>query len=259
MFFYAGYDKLKPFGFPINGAIDGFSRKVLWLEVTRSNNSPQSVAQLYLQCVRENEGCPLQTRTDCGTENGIIAGAQCYFRTDDDAPFSGEPAHVFGSPHNQRIENWWSHLKKTCTNWWIQFFKDMVDEKQLSLADEHTQECLWFCFSGILQNSLDEVQMYWNTHYIRPSHHETVGGVPDVLYAIPEEFGAVDCLMEVSENKLLEIKQTCVGEGEENIFHEYFHYQMDFQGLQFPVNHEEALDFFQVLMTYNQQQIINPS
>ena len=26
-----GYDKLKPYGFPIHGAIDGFSRKVLWL------------------------------------------------------------------------------------------------------------------------------------------------------------------------------------------------------------------------------------
>ena len=34
-----GYDKLKPYGFPIHGAIDGFSRRVLWLDVTRSNNN----------------------------------------------------------------------------------------------------------------------------------------------------------------------------------------------------------------------------
>ena len=26
-----GYDQLKPFGFPIHGCIDGFSRKILWL------------------------------------------------------------------------------------------------------------------------------------------------------------------------------------------------------------------------------------
>ena len=26
-----GYDKLKPYGFPIHGCIDGWSRKVLWL------------------------------------------------------------------------------------------------------------------------------------------------------------------------------------------------------------------------------------
>lgn len=71
---------------------------------------------LFTMCEGKWGGCPLQTRTDCGTENGIIAGAQCYFRTDDDAPFSGEQAHVFGSsPHNQRIENWWSRLKTSCT------------------------------------------------------------------------------------------------------------------------------------------------
>ncbi len=102
-----GYDKLKPYGFPIHGAVYGYSRKVLWLEVTRSNNSPEAVAQFYLDAVKQNGGCPLQTRTDCGTENGIIAGAQCYLRADDDGPFSGEQAHIFGrSTHNQRIENW---------------------------------------------------------------------------------------------------------------------------------------------------------
>jgi hypothetical protein len=28
-----GYDKLKPYGFPIHGAIDGFSRYIIWLKV----------------------------------------------------------------------------------------------------------------------------------------------------------------------------------------------------------------------------------
>ena len=35
-----GYDKLKPYGFCFNGAItDGYSRRILWLEVSNSNNS----------------------------------------------------------------------------------------------------------------------------------------------------------------------------------------------------------------------------
>ncbi len=37
-----GYDKLKPFGFPIHGCIDGYSRKALWLYLTRSKNLPDS-------------------------------------------------------------------------------------------------------------------------------------------------------------------------------------------------------------------------
>ena len=47
-----GYDKLKHFGFPIHGAIDGYSRKILWLEVARSNNKPEIPARFFLECLR---------------------------------------------------------------------------------------------------------------------------------------------------------------------------------------------------------------
>ena len=30
-----GYDKLKPYGFPIHGCIDEYSRRVLWLKMTK--------------------------------------------------------------------------------------------------------------------------------------------------------------------------------------------------------------------------------
>lgn len=43
-----GYDKLKPFGFSIHGAIDGYSRKIIWLEVSVSNKNPKSIAFYYL-------------------------------------------------------------------------------------------------------------------------------------------------------------------------------------------------------------------
>ena len=39
-----GYDKLKPWGFPIHGAIDGFSCKILWFNVTCSDNCPDNIA-----------------------------------------------------------------------------------------------------------------------------------------------------------------------------------------------------------------------
>lgn len=123
----------------------------------------------------------------------------------------------------------------------------------MNLENDYTNECLWFCFNSVLQSSLDEVKLYWNTHYIRPSRHETVGGVPDILYTIPEEFGAFDCKINVSEDKVQEIEVNCVNPdvGEVNIYQEYFHYLMDFQGLQYPVNHNESLQLFHVLMTYN--------
>lgn len=67
---FLGYDKLKPYGFPIHGAVDGFSRRILWLEVSRSINDPRLPATFYLNQVRELGGCPSLLVSDCGTENG---------------------------------------------------------------------------------------------------------------------------------------------------------------------------------------------
>ena len=47
-----GYDKLKPCGFPIHGAVDGFSRRVMWLKICSSNNDPCHVATLFYDCVK---------------------------------------------------------------------------------------------------------------------------------------------------------------------------------------------------------------
>ena len=46
-----GYDKLKPWGFPIYGVINGYSRKLLWLKVAQTNNSPDMIGSFYLQTV----------------------------------------------------------------------------------------------------------------------------------------------------------------------------------------------------------------
>ena len=74
-----GYDKLKPFGFCVHGAIDGYSRKILWLEVSSSNNDPGIITKYYLDYVRQIGGTSRVIRADRGTENGNIAVTQHFF------------------------------------------------------------------------------------------------------------------------------------------------------------------------------------
>ena len=95
-----GYDKLKHWGFPIHGAIDGFSRKILWLEVARSNNSSHKIASYYVRTVSEQGSCPVELVTDLGTENGLAASIQTFFRDNPDAH------RYVASPRNQRIQGW---------------------------------------------------------------------------------------------------------------------------------------------------------
>ena len=64
-----GYDKLKPYGLPIHGAVDGFSRKILWLKVRRSNNNLINPPCFFVEVVKEFGFSPSLLRTDAGTEN----------------------------------------------------------------------------------------------------------------------------------------------------------------------------------------------
>ena len=81
------------------------------------------------------------------------------------------------SPANQRIEGWWSFLKRSNSSWWISFFKDMSESGLLSLGDTFHLECLWFCFAKVIQADLDKVTNHWNKYHIRHSRHDTIEAV----------------------------------------------------------------------------------
>ena len=91
-----GYDKLKPFGLPIHGAVDGFSRKILWLKLCRTNNNPQVAAYFFVETLKEIGSCPRLLRTDAGTENGIMASIQCLMRGTLDAHRYGNLRRING-------------------------------------------------------------------------------------------------------------------------------------------------------------------
>lgn len=105
-----GYDKLKPFSFPIHACINGWSRKVLWLYVTQSNNWPHNIATYYLDAVEHQAGCPQKLITDLGTENVLMASIHSYF------PVDLNSHHCITSPRNQRSEAWWSCFRGSRTN-----------------------------------------------------------------------------------------------------------------------------------------------
>ena len=156
-----GYDKLKPFGFCIHGCIDGYSRRIMWLEVGTTNNDPLVIAKYYIDCVRHVGGTPSIVRADRGTENVKVAGIQRFLRRNDEDSFSGNSSFMYGkSVSNQRIEAWWSQLRKGCTEWWINYFKDLRDKGLYCDADIINVECLRFCFMPVIQDELQRVARY---------------------------------------------------------------------------------------------------
>ena len=199
----------------------------------------------FLDAVDELGGCPADLVTNLGTENGLMAVAQAFFRDD-------ENSHRYvPSPRNQRIESWWAQYSKSSASWWINFFKDLVDEQMLDTTSELDMECLWFWFSGVLQKELDEIKEHWNTHYIRKSRHIAVCGRPDSLYFLPEMHGGTcnlslpvpKCEMDYLHSHVVEINN-------ENECEEYCHYVSQACNLPQPENWREALQQYHTIIFF---------
>ena len=149
-----GWDKLAPFGFYIYGAIDGYSRRILWLEVGASNKNPRFIAWHYLEAVRQIGGVPRVIRSDKGTENVVMRDLQQLFRWNNEDDLAGSKSFIQGkSSSNQRIESWWSKLREGGGGWWMNFFKDIRDSG-FNLDDPVISEFLKFCFMPSLRKEL---------------------------------------------------------------------------------------------------------
>lgn len=246
-----GYDKLKPFGFAIHGAIDGYSRRIMWLEVAPSNNNPKVTAKYFIDCLRSIKGAPKFVRSDCGTENVYIAGIQRFLKRD-----SNDECFLYGrSVSNQRIEAWWAFLRKSYSTWWINYFKDLRDSGLYNDSDVFHVECLRFCFMTLIQAELDEVLKHWNLHQIRPSNNrESPPGKPDVLYFLPERHSTTDFSTEVDDDDLdiaednYALSKPAMGCSYE--FQQLAEMIMEDSGYSTPNNHEDALSLYTDLLRH---------
>ena len=242
-----GYDKLKPYGLPIHRCIDGFSRRLIWLKVEKSNNDPRVIANLFKNAIIEIEGCPTLLRTDRGTENSIVSSAQCFFRRNGTDSLAGLKAQRFGSSHsNQRIEAWWAFLRRTWSTWWMNFFKDMIHEGHLDASNKLHLECIWFCFKNLIQNELNGVMEEWNNHYIRKSRFQTASGIPNNLFFLPESVGATDRKHPYNREDIEEINNELrIPENDDSlIYQEYFSYVSQIIRLGEPSSAREALTLY---------------
>ncbi|XP_074642757.1 uncharacterized protein LOC141899985 isoform X1 [Tubulanus polymorphus] len=200
-----GHDKLKPYGFAIHGAIDGYSRRILWLNVSNTNNDPAVIGWYFVDFIEQIKAVPRCVRIDAGTENGILASIQEAFLTD----HTNEASVVIGrSTSNQRIERWWRTLRHSLGQYWMNLFKDMADRGLFSNADPIHIDTLRYCFFYLITNDLLDFQREWNTHVIGPqSNMEVPSGKPDLLYFTPEVFGTDDYKVAIDTGILDQIRR----------------------------------------------------
>ena len=203
-----GHDKLKPYGFSIHGCIDGFSRKLLWLEVEISNKKPEIIANYYLRAVKQAGGIPYKLKADNGTEHAQIEPMHQHLtllNRDDPESFS-----IIPSTSNQRIEGFWSKLERDRIGWWRAFLKDLSDMGLLS-SDPALIEAARYCFMHLIREELRNIMDDHNGHII-PYGRNGCGpyGRPDSMYDLPHLYGDfADRLVRIDnlENEVADLEE----------------------------------------------------
>ena len=153
IWYFDGYDKLKRFGICIHGCIDGFSRQVLWLNAYNSSSDPRLVGGYYINTVEQQGGCPRIIRGDCGTENVHVKDFHTFLRKDGEDSRAGDLSYIDGpSTSNQRIEYWWSFLRRQCSEFWINFFEELEGNGHFS-GSYVDVNLIQYCFMHIVQAS----------------------------------------------------------------------------------------------------------
>ena len=122
------YDKLNPYGICISGCIDGFSRKVIWLQAYHTNSKPVVIAGFLIESVVDEAGSLHRVRADRGTETVVVRDMQTFLRINHQDGLAGDMNFVCGqSTANQRIEAWWSILRKEKAHFWMNMFSELKD------------------------------------------------------------------------------------------------------------------------------------
>ena len=236
----------------MHGCVDGFSRRLLWLEVGPINKNPEVIAKFYLDTVKQLGGVPRKIRSDDGTENSVIEALHTFLRYADENAGPG-CFNIGRSTANQRIESYWSQFVRDGPGWWINFFKDLSDLGLFNSTDPVHQECIRFCFMQILRNELNEVAEMWNQHIIPSSkfgNGSCPRGRPDCMFFLPHLYNSENYKVPVDPQELEEFidESTMCLPNWSKEFEEFAAIIMTALGLQPPRDVNEARDMYVTLI-----------
>ena len=163
-----GNHKLIRWRFVIHGCIDGYSRRLMFLNVS-SNNRAETVLLLFTEACEEY-GLPSRVRGDQGVENVDVA--RYMFSHPLRGP--GRGSYISGkSCHNQRIERFWRDLFHGCIFLFYYLFYFMEDNGLLDINDETDLGSLEYVFIPRINKHINMFLDGYHNHPIRTEGNRT--------------------------------------------------------------------------------------
>uniref|UniRef100_A0A9J7YE88 Integrase catalytic domain-containing protein n=1 Tax=Cyprinus carpio carpio TaxID=630221 RepID=A0A9J7YE88_CYPCA len=163
--------KLIRYNIVLFGGVDGYSRKILYLDAA-TNNKASTVFSFFLRSTQLH-GLPSRVRGDQGVENVDIAHFMFATRG------TGRASFISGkSVHNQRIERLWRDVWVAVTSKYHDVLHSLEEDGLLDISDEVHLFGVHYIFVPRLRADLDTFTGGWNNHPLR-----TEGGLsPEQLW-----------------------------------------------------------------------------
>ena len=164
--------KLRDYGFVLHGCIDGYSRRIVYLEAN-TNNRANTVLSAFLKGIEHVGAVPHRVRSDKGLENKDVARWMIHMNGPDQGSF------ITGrSVHNQRIERLWRDVNRWLTPFHL-IFAILRQNDLYEPTDPVDKTAIIFVYLPLLRRSVRQFTRVWNNHKMRTEHHRT----PLQLYA----------------------------------------------------------------------------
>lgn len=161
-----GHHKLIRWRLVTHGAIDGYSRIILFLKCSNNNHS-STVYDLFLKAV-QHYGLPSRIRCDQGRENIQVAGHMLRHRG-----AQRRSILVGSSVHNQRIERLWRDMHRCVCSTYYRLFYYLEYHNLLDPINTTHLFALHYVYIPRINQALEQFIDAWNNHGIRTEHGQT--------------------------------------------------------------------------------------
>ncbi|XP_063680195.1 uncharacterized protein LOC134815582 [Bolinopsis microptera] len=202
-----GHDKLSgdancQFDLKIYGALDTYSRKIIFLYIGRSNRDSEVIGRILFDHLLESRVLPQMLRFDKGTET--VHAAAVHKTLLQLKNVDKEITTILGPSTANKIERLWRQVREKVCDGFRHVLREIDQDGLYDSSCEYDRDLIAGVFIPVVERYLDEFRENHNNMRGRKQRNVELpsGTIPEHVYSCPEEYGGEECGIMLSDKDI---------------------------------------------------------